>query len=140
MINDYILFSIGSNYYALAVSHIERIDHIPELTAIPNAHPWIEGMMTYQGSTLKVLNFAKMVNHQSDNKAQQKLLIYRNDEEMFAVVVDMISDIIALDESQIKSYRQSIKIGDGLKTKGVFEYKKRLVIAIESITLPEGEE
>lgn len=140
MINDYILFSIGSNYYALAVSHIERIDHIPELTSIPNAHPWIDGMMTYQGNTLKVLNFSKMVDSQPHEKAQQKLLIYRNDDEMFAVVVDMISDIIALDESQIKSYRQSVKIGEGLRTKGVFEYKKRLVIAIESISLPEGEE
>lgn len=62
---DYIIFTIGENDYALDVSLVDRIDQIPHLTPIPNAHPFVDGLMTYQNHTAKVISFRKMVNIQS---------------------------------------------------------------------------
>ncbi len=57
--SDFIIFSIAVSDYALEVSKIDRIDQIPKLTPIPNAHPFIDGMMSYQDNTLKVVRFSK---------------------------------------------------------------------------------
>jgi chemotaxis signal transduction protein len=60
--SDYIIFTIDEANYALEVSKIERIDQIPTLTPIPNAHSSIDGIMMYQNHTAKVVNFRKMTN------------------------------------------------------------------------------
>ena len=69
------------------VSNIERIDQIPALTPIPNAHAFVDGMMMYQDNTLKVINFRKMTNTQGTEPpiASQKLLIYRDKNGLFAI-------------------------------------------------------
>jgi chemotaxis signal transduction protein len=57
---DYIVFTVGSNYYALKVANVERIIQIPSVTHIPNAHPFIDGMMSYENRVTKIVNFRKM--------------------------------------------------------------------------------
>ncbi len=139
--SDYIIFSIAGSDYALEVNKIDRIDQIPKLTPVPNAHPFIEGLMSYQEHTIKVVNFRKMTNDRSDEPllSSQKLLIYRSNGGLFAIKVDGIKDIIALEEEEIKPYSHHVKVGDCLHTKGVAEYKKSLVVVIESVVLPDEE-
>jgi len=139
--SDYIIFTMGVSDYALEVSNIDRIDQIPNLTPIPNAHPFIDGLMTYQGHTAKVINFRKMTNIQTEEPplSTQKLLIYRSSDGFFAIKVDAIRDIIALDDAQIKPYSHHVKVGACLRTRGVVEYKKSLVVVIDSVNLPEDE-
>ncbi|MDD4854445.1 MAG: chemotaxis protein CheW [Sulfuricurvum sp.] len=259
MTSDYIIFTIGESSYALEVGKIDRIDQVPHLTPIPNAHPFIDGLMTYQSLTAKVINFRKMTNMQThenqilelfnqvikdhqnwvaaletslregvpftlaldphlcrlgkwiysyqahdpevlaivrallpvhaqlhemgakllqqctgDTEAAlvcyskeivngiyietmrllgemvrksieissqiQKLLIYRNGDGFFAIKVDAIRDIVALDDVQIKPYSHHVKVGACLRTRGVVEYKKSLVVVIDSVNLPKNEE
>lgn len=57
---DYIVFTVGENFYALDVANVERIIQMPSVTAIPNAHSYIDGMMSYEKRITKVVNFRKM--------------------------------------------------------------------------------
>ncbi len=58
---DLIVFSVGNNRYALNIENIQRIIQSVELTEIPNAHELIDGMMSYEGKVIKVLNFRKLI-------------------------------------------------------------------------------
>ncbi len=138
--NDYIIFSSNGYGYALEVNKIERIDQIPELTPYPNAHPFIEGMMTYRSQTLKVINFRRLIDVSSDEgTTAQKLLIYHDEKGLFGIKVDGIEDICAFDDTAIKSYAHEVKVGSCLHTRGVAEYQKRLIIIIDSVELPHDE-
>lgn len=139
--SDYIIFTIGEAHYAMDVSNIERIDQIPALTPIPNAHVFVDGMMMYQDNTLKVINFRKMTNTQGTepSMATQKLLIYRDKHGLFAIKVDSIKDITAFDDSSIKPYAHTVSVGQSLFTRGVVEYKQSLVVVIESVEFPYDE-
>lgn len=139
--SDYIIFTVGEAHYAMDVSNIERIDQIPTLTPIPNAHGFIDGMMMYQDNTLKVVNFRKMTNTRGvePSIASQKLLIYRDKNGLFAIKVDSIKDITAFEDSSIKPYSHTVTVGQSLHTRGVVEYKQSLVVVIESVSLPHDE-
>ena len=139
--SDYIIFTVGEAHYAMDVSNIERIDQIPTLTPIPNAHAFVDGMMMYQDNTLKVINFRKMTDAQGvePSVASQKLLIYRDKNGLFAIKVDSIKDITAFDDSSIKPYSHTVTVGQSLYTRGVVEYKQSLVVVIESVSLPHDE-
>lgn len=72
-------------------------------------------------------------------KYQQKLIIYHAGNDTMAVKVDGIDDIAVIDESAIKQYDHPLTIGACLKTRGVVEHKGKLVIVVESISMPREE-
>ena len=58
---DLIVFSVGSNRYAMDIENVQRIIQAGALTAIPNAHPFIDGMMSHEESVIKVMSFRKLI-------------------------------------------------------------------------------
>ena len=62
---DLIVFSVGGNRYAMNIENIQRIIQVEALTNIPNAHPLIDGMMSYEDKVIKVLSFRKLIGMQS---------------------------------------------------------------------------
>jgi chemotaxis signal transduction protein len=58
---DLIIFGVAQNRYAIDLENIQRITQIPAITDIPNAHDYVDGMISYEKRVLKVMNFRKMV-------------------------------------------------------------------------------
>ena len=70
---DLIVFNVASNRYAMNIANVQRIIQATELTNIPNAHQFIEGMMSYEGKVIKVLSFRKLINMSSYENELEKL-------------------------------------------------------------------
>lgn len=144
---DYIVFTVGTNYYALNVENVERIIQMPTITAIPNAHPFVDGMMSYEKRITKVVNFRKMTAmdpHEEDKTDEisgksQKLLIYQTKDSFFAIKVDKIDDMARIEPSMIKSVDSANTIGAFLELSGVVEMGERLVNVINSVSMPAKE-
>ena len=69
----------------------------------------------------------------------QKLLIYQVEEELFAIKVDDIEDIIAIDDRILQSIESDERLGDFLTIEGVVERDHKLINVINSVTLPMNE-
>lgn len=72
---DLIVFSVGGNRYAVNIENVQRIIQSTPLTSIPNSHKFIDGMMSYEDSVIKVLNFRKLIQKDTYNKELNKLFI-----------------------------------------------------------------
>ncbi|HQS67325.1 MAG TPA: chemotaxis protein CheW [Sulfuricurvum sp.] len=140
---DYIIFTIGDNYYALSVASIQRIIQVPSVTAIPNAHPMVEGMMSYEDRVIKVANFRAMMGMESFEESatgkSQKLLIYQTENAFFGIKVDQIEDIKSLDCSTLKHVDRLEANVSFVEMNGVIEIDDKLVNVIKSVTLPMKE-
>ncbi len=62
---DLIVFSVGGNRYALRIENIQRIIQAIELRYIPNSHPFLDGIMSYENQVIKVMSFRKTIGLQS---------------------------------------------------------------------------
>lgn len=140
---DYIIFTIGDNYYALSVESIQRIIQVPFVTAIPNAHSMVEGMMSYESRVIKVVNFRAMMGMESFEESttgkSQKLLIYQTESTVFGIKVDQIEDIKSLDCSTLKYIDRIEANASFVEMSGVIEIDDKLVNIIKSVTLPMKE-
>ncbi len=65
---DLIVFSIGTNKYAINIENIQRIIQAVSLTNIPNANSFIDGMMSHEEKVIKVLSFRKLIGMPSYNE------------------------------------------------------------------------
>jgi len=140
---DLIVFSVANNKYALNIENVQRIIQSVELTSIPNAHEYIDGMMSYEDNVIKVLNFRKLTNlepHEDDNKDPQdsslKLLFYENKDEKFAIKVDSIDDISHIQEEDIMNTEETNVNNEFLKLSGILDIKGVLINVIKTIKLP----
>lgn len=140
---DYIVFTVGDNYYALGVESIQRIIQVPSVTAIPNAHPMVDGMMSYENRVIKVVSFRSMMGmepfEEHATSKSQKLLIYQIKETVFGIKVDQIEDIKNLDCSTLKHVDKLEANAGFVEMDGVVEIGDKLVNVIKSVTLPVKE-
>lgn len=72
---DLIIFSVGNNRYAINIENIQRIIQLEKLTDIPNSNDLIDGMMSYEDSVIKILNFRKLIGMQSCDDEFKSLFV-----------------------------------------------------------------
>jgi len=70
---DLIVFSVDNNKYALNIENVQRIIQSVDLTSIPNAHPYVDGMMSYEDNVVKILNFRRLIGMPTYNDKLLKL-------------------------------------------------------------------
>ena len=142
---DLIVFNVGNSRYALNIENIQRIVQIVVLTEIPNSHELIDGMMSYEDSVIKVLNFRKLVglpSHEDESKCIEdsslKLLFYESDSEKFAIKVDSIDDIAHIEDGQIMNSEEKQHIGEFLELSGVLDLDGVLINVIKTLKIPSN--
>ncbi len=77
-----------------------------------------------------------LADKQLISNSTQKFLII-DGEKPFAVRIDEVDDIIAIDESDIQSADSFDEDSTLVKINGIFEYQEKLVNLIDSITIPK---
>lgn len=70
---DLIVFSVGENKYALNIENVQRIIQACPLTNIPNAHEYIDGMMSHEEKVIKVMSFRKLIGMKTYDEELQAL-------------------------------------------------------------------
>lgn len=143
---DLIVFSVDNNRYAINIENVQRIIQAVELTPIPNSNELIDGMMPYENSVIKVLNFRKLIGlppHEDETKEIEdstlKFLFYENQSEKFAIKVDFIDDIAHVSESDIMNGDEEHNISEFLELSGMLEIDGVLINVIKTIKLPNKE-
>lgn len=140
-VRDFIIFTVDTRLYALPVDQVERINTLCELTLLSNAPSYVEGLISYQNHAIKVINLHNLIGTHnlcdpSDIKiATKKMIIYKGNEDLFALQVDTIEDIVQVENQAIKHYSNDVKVSPFMDTEGILEYKKRLVIVVKSIRI-----
>ena len=137
---DLIVFSVEANRYALSIDNVKRIIQAVDLITIPSAHELIDGMMSYENSVVKVLNFRKLIGLESKEvigEDTSKFLFYENDKENFAIKVDNIDDIAHINESDIMNKKDNNTNDEFLELSGVLDIDGVLINVIKIIHLPK---
>ncbi len=141
---DLIVFSVANNKYALNIDNVIRIIQATSLTAVPNSHKLVDGIMSYEKNVIKVLNFRKLIGlkpHEEDSKEvdeyDQKLIFFENIDDTFAVKVDSIDDIAHIKEDEIMSADDDQGSNEFLDIKGVLDLDGVLINIIQDLRLPK---
>ncbi|MCF6339275.1 MAG: chemotaxis protein CheW [Sulfurimonas sp.] len=143
---DLIVFSVCENKYAINIDNVQRIIQAAELTLIPNSSEFIDGMIPYENSVIKVLNFRKLIGlppHEDELKCIEesslKYIFYENENEIFAVKVDFINDIAHIQEEDIMNCDEDNSLSEFLELSGILDIEGTLINIIKTIKLPQKE-
>ena len=94
---------VGKEEFFLPIAAVREIIMLVPITYVPNAPQFIDGIMNLRGNILPAVNLRKMMGlPRGDVTASARVIVVRNEESTYALLVDGITYVIALTPSEIE--------------------------------------
>jgi purine-binding chemotaxis protein CheW len=100
--NQYVVFILDEQRYALHLSVVERIVRAVEVTPLPKAPEIVLGVVNIQGRIIPVVNIRRRFRMpERDIDLNDQLIIANTSRRTVALVVDRVSDIVKRSEQEL---------------------------------------
>jgi len=101
-----IVFGLNKEKYAIEVKYIREVCSLKEITAVPCAPDFVEGIVNIRRKIISVINLKKFFGYseQKMNKEQilPKILILHSEDNEFGILVDSIEGVWSLSQKDIQ--------------------------------------
>jgi len=130
-----VTFKLGAEEFAIKITDVQEINRMTDITHMPNAPVYIDGLVNLRGNIIPALNLRRrfgLVEKQRDDAT--RIIIVDVDNRKTGVVVDSVSEVLRFDSSLVEEAPQII--ADNLDSKyisgvGKLNGGKRMVMIID---------
>lgn len=125
-------FRIGRETFGVPIALVHEIVRVPEITAVPEAPDYIEGVINLRGKIISIVDLRKRFGEReiSRNK-KNRILVVEVDGKMVGLVVDAASEVLKIPPSEIDAPPNVFEEGELNYVTGVGKLGGRLIILID---------
>ncbi|MFT9372002.1 chemotaxis protein CheW [Liquorilactobacillus hordei] len=103
-----ILFKMNQQNFMVSAESVEEVIDTVEITGIPLAPKWVQGLINLRGSVLTVIGLAELINLPSIEK-KMNILIMKNEDNRKGLLIDEVLKVIDIEKEQIQLESSSDK-------------------------------
>ncbi|MDP0487990.1 MAG: chemotaxis protein CheW [Fusobacterium sp. JB020] len=131
MNEKYMLFLIEDRYYAIDVKNVQEIITSLEILDIPRKKTFCEGIVSLRGEILPIINGRKIFNLEQ-NKEDKTIIVLRNEEEYFGLLVEKVIDVMEIDENNfLQAYEKNTNQGIIESNEKLYKFKEFTVSILD---------
>jgi purine-binding chemotaxis protein CheW len=134
-------FRIGRETFGLPIGAVREIVRVPEITSVPNAPDFIEGVINLRGRIIPVVDLRKRFGEPvgAPNK-KNRIVVVEVENRLLGLMVNSASEVLKIPPSEIEAPHSVFQEGDLNYITGVGKLHGRLVILLDlSKVLQRGE-
>lgn len=128
---EYLSFLLGHEEYGIEILKVQEIRGYDVVTQIPNTPTFIKGVVNLRGKIVPIVDLRIKFNLENIEYNEFTVVIVLNlSGRIVGVVVDGVSDVIALNQAQIEPMPSLVT---GIDTKyiiGLATYEERMLILV----------
>ncbi|MBI5193426.1 MAG: purine-binding chemotaxis protein CheW [Nitrospirae bacterium] len=137
---QYLRFTIDNEVYAVDVINVREIINYIEPTEVPNAGPYVKGVISLRGTIIPVIAFSRYHNPPySDSHPQhgkkKNIIIIGHKNLAAGLPVDRVREVIYVTEDKFSPVPQFVEKEKVEFYKGIIEYKDLFIMALKTETL-----
>lgn len=134
-------FRIGRETFGLPISIVREIVRVPEITAVPNAPDYIEGVINLRGRIIPIVDLRKRFGQKTvESSKKNRIVVVEIGPRAFGLIVNSASEVLRIPPSEIEEPNSVFQEGELDFVTGVGKLKGRLVILLDvSKILKRGE-
>ncbi|MCS7202876.1 MAG: protein phosphatase CheZ [Thermodesulfovibrio sp.] len=125
---QYIGFILEQNEYTIPILKVQEIINLPQITKMPNAPYYIEGITNLRGRIIPIVNLKKVLGI-PEEKLGNKVIVISSGKITFGAVVDEITGVINIDERMIETTQEIIERNTQIE--GVARLNDRVLILLD---------
>lgn len=134
-------FRIGRETFGLPISMVREIVRVPEITSVPNAPEYIEGVINLRGRIIPVVDLRKRFGEKVGVPSKKnRIVVVELETRLIGLLVNSASEVLRIPPSEIQAPQDVFQEGELNYITGVGKLKGRLVIMLDlSRILQRGE-
>jgi purine-binding chemotaxis protein CheW len=125
-------FKVGRETYGVPITSLHEIVRVPEVTAVPDAPDYVEGVINLRGRIVSVLDLRKRLGVSTPAKERHnRILVVQHKGKLSGLIVDSASEVLKISASEIEpSPTESLEGGIKCVT-GLGKHKGRLIVLLD---------
>lgn len=129
----WITFQLGEEIYGVEVKHVREILRVNYILPVAGAPDYILGITNIRGHVVSVIDGRKRLNMQSiDHTPSTRMVVFETENDIVAVIVDRVSDVIDFPESSLDSNPSLERSGNSKYVKGLITHDEGLIIVLNT--------
>ncbi len=127
-----VVFRLGNEEYGVEITQVREIIKMKEITRIPNAPDFVEGVINLRGQITTVTDLRKRLRtNGSSTNDQTRIIIVELENSTIGMIVDSVSEVLRLAKNEIDSTPEIVSNLETKYIRGVGKLKDRLLILLD---------
>jgi purine-binding chemotaxis protein CheW len=132
MADNFILFTLAGTTYALRTSDVAHVEMVENVTGVPNAAHFVDGVVFSRGQVVPALNLrARFGFERADYDLRTRLLVVQHGGRSVGLVVDAAREFLAIPPSAIQPPPQALHGLSGRYVEGIANLSDRLILILD---------
>lgn len=129
---EYLTFTLGSEEYGIDILKVQEIRGYDAVTKIANTPDFIKGVINLRGAVVPIVDLRIRFNlGQAEYDELTVVIILNLDKRIVGIVVDGVSDVIALSPSQVREVPNLVSTIDTQYLVGLGVVDERMLILVD---------
>ncbi|EKD63458.1 MAG: hypothetical protein ACD_51C00278G0011 [uncultured bacterium] len=130
-----VVFTLADEEYGAEITDLKEIIELPQITHIPNAADFIEGICDLRGKIVVLIDLKKRFDLHSEKQedpTEKKVIVVEVGENVFGILVDSVKEILKVPVDSIKKTPDAVSSKIHLDNiKGVSTFEGRLILLLD---------
>jgi purine-binding chemotaxis protein CheW len=123
---------IGRETFGLPIAMVREIVRVPEITSVPNAPDYIEGVINLRGRIVPVVDLRKRFGEKvGEPNKKNRIVVVELDGRPIGLIVNSASEVLKIPPSEIEAPHAVFQEGELNYITGVGKIRGRLVILLD---------
>lgn len=129
---QYVVFRLGKEKYCIDISFVAGISEYKEVTSVPDAPYFIDGMINLRGDIIPIVNLKKRFKiAQTDQTDDTRIIIVKVSGKDVGFLVDEASQVLRISTDDIEQAPEIIKGKDREYISGVAKISGEIAIVLD---------
>ena len=125
-------FRIGRETFGLPISLVHEIVRPPEITNVPHAPEYVEGVMNLRGRIVPVIDLRRRFGGAAiANSRKNRVLVVDVESRAVGLIVDSASEVLKISDAQIEPPPNVLTDAATSYVTGVAKHQGRLIILVD---------
>jgi purine-binding chemotaxis protein CheW len=130
-------FQVGRETYGVTITSLQEIVRVPEITAVPDAPDYMEGVINLRGKIVSVIDLRKRFGDKTATPTKRnRILVVEHKGRLCGLIVDSASEVLKIPASDVEPSTEVFHEGLNSVT-GLGKYNGRLIVLLDMDKLLE---
>lgn len=127
-----VVFMLNKAYYGVPILQVQEIVKMTEITKLPNTPEFVQGIVNLRGKIIPIIDMRRRFGLPDEEISEDwKILILKEEDVLFGVMVDQISEVEKIPASLIEKPPKLVAGVNGKFINGIAKTPNRLLILLD---------
>lgn len=129
-------FQVGRETYGVPITSLHEIVRVPEITAVPDAPEYMEGVINLRGKIVSVIDLRKRLGEKKVSSTRRnRILVVEHRGKLSGLIVDSASEVLKIPATDVEASPTSLSEEGNNCVTGLGKFKGRLIVLLDMTRL-----